>query len=546
MKNLRFSDLVLSKEIHRAIVDLGYEEATPIQSEAIPVMLSGKDVIGQSQTGTGKTAAFGIPAIEMMDAHSKKLQVMILCPTRELAIQVAEEMNKLARYKKDLTLLPVYGGQPIERQLKILKKGVQIIIGTPGRILDHLDRGTIDVSNVRLIVLDEADEMLDMGFRDDIELILKNTPQQRQTVMFSATMSKPILELTKKYLTDPAHIKVVHEVMTVENTEQIYFEVKDRNKLEVLSRIIDLHNLKLTLVFTNTKRCADELVERLQARGYSADVLHGDMTQGNREKVMKKFRSGYVEILVATDVAARGLDVDDVEAVFNYDLPQDEEYYVHRIGRTGRAGKSGKAFSFVTSREINKLKDIQRFIKTKIKLSPIPSFDDVEEMRENQFIDEIKKSIDEGDLKKYEHLIEKITDDDYTTLEVAAALLKIKLSAEKKQEAEDFIQESSSSPRSQRHGKEKKKGKPSSGGDNQNQVRLFLNVGKKDNVRPGDILGAIAGESGISGKKIGEIDIYDRFTFVNVPEKHVDEIIEAMTDKKIRKKKIHIEVAVEK
>jgi ATP-dependent RNA helicase DeaD len=546
MKNLRFSDLVLSKEIHRAIVDLGYEEATPIQSEAIPVMLSGKDVIGQSQTGTGKTAAFGIPAIEMMDPHSKKLQVMILCPTRELAIQVAEEMNKLARYKKDLTLLPVYGGQPIERQLKILKKGVQIIIGTPGRILDHLNRGTIDVSNVRLIVLDEADEMLDMGFRDDIELILKNTPQQRQTVMFSATMSKPILELTKKYLTEPEHIKVIHEVMTVENTEQIYFEVKERSKLEVLSRIIDLHNLKLTLVFTNTKRCADELVERLQARGYSADVLHGDMTQGNREKVMKKFRNGFVEILVATDVAARGLDVDDVEAVFNYDLPQDEEYYVHRIGRTGRAGKSGKAFSFVTSREINKLKDIQRFIKTKIRLSPIPSFDDVEEMRENQFIDEIKKSIDAGDLKKYEHLIEKITDDDYTTLEVAAALLKIKLSAEKKLEAEDFIQEPSSSPRSPRHGKEKKKGKPSSNGDNQNQVRLFLNVGKKDNVRPGDILGAIAGESGISGKKIGEIDIYDRFTFVNVPEKHVNEIIEAMTDKKIRKKKIHIEVAVEK
>jgi ATP-dependent RNA helicase DeaD len=546
MKNLRFSDLVLSKEIHRAIVDLGYEEATPIQSEAIPVMLSGKDVIGQSQTGTGKTAAFGIPAIEMMDPHSKKLQVMILCPTRELAIQVAEEMNKLARYKKDLTLLPVYGGQPIERQLKILKKGVQIIIGTPGRILDHLDRGTIDVTNVRLIVLDEADEMLDMGFREDIELILKNTPQQRQTVMFSATMSKPILELTKKYLTEPEHIKVIHEVMTVENTEQIYFEVKERNKLEVLSRIIDLHNLKLTLVFTNTKRCADELVERLQARGYSADALHGDMTQGNREKVMKKFRNGYVEILVATDVAARGLDVDDVEAVFNYDLPQDEEYYVHRIGRTGRAGKSGKAFSFVTSREINKLKDIQRFIKTKIKLSPIPSFDDVEEMRENQFIEEIKKSIDAGDLKKYEHLIEKITDDDYTTLEVAAALLKIKLSAEKKLEAEDFSQEPSSAPRQQRHGKEKKKGKPSSGGDNQNQVRLFLNVGKKDNVRPGDILGAIAGESGINGKKIGEIDIYDRFTFVNVPEKHVDEIIEAMTDKKIRKKKIHIEVAVEK
>lgn len=544
MKNLRFSDLALSKEMHKAILDLGYEEATPIQSEAIPVMLSGKDVIGQSQTGTGKTAAFGIPAIEMMDAHNKKLQVMILCPTRELAIQVAEEMNKLARYKKDISLLPVYGGQPIERQLKVLKKGVQIIIGTPGRILDHLERGTIDVTHVRLIVLDEADEMLDMGFREDIELILKNTPQERQTVMFSATMPKPILELTKKYQTDPQHIKVIHEVMTVENTEQIYFEVKDRNKLEVLSRIIDLHNLKLTLVFTNTKRGADELVERLQARGYSADVLHGDMTQGNREKVMKKFRSGYVEILVATDVAARGLDVDDVEAVFNYDLPQDEEHYVHRIGRTGRAGKSGKAFSFVTGRDIGKLKDIQRYIKTRIKSSPIPSYDDVEEMRENQFIEDIKKSIDAGDLKKYEYLIEKITDDDYTTLEVAAALLKLKLATDKKMESDDFVQEQA--PRSQKSGKKKEKEKSRHGQSNEDQVRLFLNVGKKDKARPGDILGAIAGESGISGKKIGEIDIFDRFTFVNVPSKYADEIIEAVMGKKIRGKKIHIEVAVEK
>jgi len=373
MKKLRFDALVLSKEMHKAIADLGYEEATPIQSEAIPIMMTGKDIIGQAQTGTGKTAAFGVPAIEMLDTSSKKLQVMILCPTRELAIQVAEEMNKLARYKKDVSFLPVYGGQPIERQLKILKKGVQIIIGTPGRILDHLDRGTIDVTNIKLIVLDEADEMLDMGFRDDIELILKNTPKERQTVMFSATMPKAILDLTRKYQHDPIHVKVVHEVLTVANTEQIYFEVKDRNKLEALTRIIDLYNLKLTLVFSNTKRGADELVEHLQARGYSADVLHGDMKQSNREKVMNRFRKGIIEILVATDVAARGLDVDDVEAVFNYDMPQDEEYYVHRIGRTGRAGKSGRAFTFVTGREIYKLRDIQKYIKTKIKLNPVPS-----------------------------------------------------------------------------------------------------------------------------------------------------------------------------
>jgi len=536
MKKLRFDALVLSKEMHKAIADLGYEEATPIQSEAIPIMMTGKDIIGQAQTGTGKTAAFGVPAIEMLDTSSKKLQVMILCPTRELAIQVAEEMNKLARYKKDVSFLPVYGGQPIERQLKILKKGVQIIIGTPGRILDHLDRGTIDVTNIKLIVLDEADEMLDMGFRDDIELILKNTPKERQTVMFSATMPKAILDLTRKYQHDPIHVKVVHEVLTVANTEQIYFEVKDRNKLEALTRIIDLYNLKLTLVFSNTKRGADELVEHLQARGYSADVLHGDMKQSNREKVMNRFRKGIIEILVATDVAARGLDVDDVEAVFNYDMPQDEEYYVHRIGRTGRAGKSGRAFTFVTGREIYKLRDIQKYIKTKIKLNPVPSYDDVEEMRENIFIEDIKKTIDAGELKKYVYMVEKITDDDYTTLDVAAALIKMNSTTTEKKQGQDEFAQKPSSGRPQKSG-----GKPNNYGGE--QVRLFLNVGRKDKVRPGDIVGAIAGETGINGKEIGEIDIYDKFTFVNVPGKFVDEIIEVMLGNTIRNKKIHIEVA---
>ncbi|MGE5682383.1 MAG: DEAD/DEAH box helicase, partial [Bacillota bacterium] len=481
MKKLKFEELMLSKEMQKAISDLGFEEATPIQSEAIPILLEGKDAIGQAQTGTGKTAAFGIPAIEMLDKSVKSLQVVILCPTRELAIQVAEEMSKLAKYKKEVSFLPVYGGQPIDRQLKALKKGVQVVIGTPGRVMDHMERGTIDLSEVKMVVLDEADEMLDMGFRDDIEFILKTTPKTRQTVMFSATMPKPILELTKKYLKSPKNIKVVHEVLTVPNTEQVYYEIKEKNKLETLCRVIDLYNLKLVLVFSNTKKGVDDLVEHLQARGYSADGLHGDMKQSTREKVMGKFRKGITEILIATDVAARGLDVENVEAVFNYDMPQDEEYYVHRIGRTGRAGKPGKAFTFVTGRELFKLRDIQKYTKTKIKLNPIPSFDDVEQVRINIFFDTVKKTIDDGNLKKYVRYIENLIDEEYTSLDIAAALVKLNLPAERS--TPSFTSDDS------RDGSLK-------------PVRLFLNVGKKDKIRPGDILGAIAGETGIPGKVI--------------------------------------------
>ncbi|MDP4173752.1 MAG: DEAD/DEAH box helicase [Bacteroidota bacterium] len=530
MKKIKFEELMLSREMQKAISDLGFEEATPIQSEAIPVLLERHDAIGQAQTGTGKTAAFGIPAIEMLNKSDKNLQAVVLCPTRELAIQVAEEMSKLAKYKKDVCFLPVYGGQPIERQLKALKKGVQVVIGTPGRVMDHMERGTIDLSQVKLIVLDEADEMLDMGFRDDIEFILKNTPKSRQTVMFSATMPKPILELTKKYLKSPKNIKVVHEVLTVPNTEQIYYEIKEKNKLEALCRVIDLYNLKLALVFSNTKRGVDELVEHLQARGYSADGLHGDMKQSTREKVMGRFRKGSTEILVATDVAARGLDVDNVEAVFNYDMPQDEEYYVHRIGRTGRAGKSGKAFTFVTGRELYKLKDIQKYTKTKLKLNPIPSFDDVEEVRVNLFFDTVKKTIDEGSLKKYANYVKNLLDEEYNSLDIAAALVKMNL----------FQERSTSDSNNGEIENDKVKG------GSLRPVRLFLNVGKKDKIRPGDILGAIAGETGIPGKVIGEIDMYDKFSFVNVPEKYVDEILDIMQDNQIRGKRINIEVANKK
>jgi len=525
MKKIKFTDLELSKEMHKAINDLGYEEATPIQSESIPVLISGKDIIGQAQTGTGKTAAFGIPAIELTDTSKKELQVLALCPTRELALQVSEEMIKLAKYKKGASFLPVYGGQSIERQLRALKNGVHIVIGTPGRIIDHIDRGTLNLENIKLVVLDEADEMLDMGFREDIELILKNIPKKHQTVMFSATMSKPILDLTKRYLTKPVNIKVVHEVLTVPNIEQIYYEVKEKNKLEALTRIIDLYNLKLSLVFSNTKKGVDDLVDQLRSRGYSADGLHGDMRQQAREKVLNKFRKGNIEILVATDVAARGLDVENIEAVINYDMPQDEEYYVHRIGRTGRAGRSGRSFTFASGKELFKLKIIQKYIKTKIKLNPVPSYDDVEEVRTNAFLDSVKQVIDEGKLKKYTALVERLINEDYTSLDIAAALIKKSMINNSKSGSEESdINISNMS----------------------GEVRLFINVGRKDKIRPGDILGAITGETGLPGKSIGEIDLYDKFTFVNVPASNAEKIIDAMQGSKIRGKKINVEIANKK
>ena len=377
METIRFDELELNPKILRGIKDMGFEEATPIQAQGIPAVLSGRDVIGQAQTGTGKTAAFGIPVLESVDASSHKTQVIILSPTRELAIQVADEIRKLAKYMHGVKVLPVYGGQDISRQIKALKGGVQIIIGTPGRLMDHLRRKTIRPDHVKQIVLDEADEMLNMGFREDIETVLEYLPQEHQTVLFSATMPKPILEITRKYQHDAINIKIVKKELTVANIDQYYYDVKRKDKIDVLTRLLDYYNPKLSLVFCNTKKMVDELAYELCGRGYSAEGLHGDMKQVQRDRVMKNFRNGKTDILIATDVAARGIDVDDVEAVFNYDLPQDDEYYVHRIGRTGRAGRCGKAFSFVKGKEVYKLKDIQRYCKTKIYAQPIPSSDDV-------------------------------------------------------------------------------------------------------------------------------------------------------------------------
>ena len=530
MEHLRFEDMNISNEICHAVLDMGFEEATPIQSQAIPVILEGKDIIGQSQTGTGKTAAFGIPLLERINPEDRRLQALILCPTRELAIQVSEEFRKLLKYKDNIRVLPIYGGQPIDRQIAALKKGTQVVIGTPGRVMDHMRRRTIKAETVQMMVLDEADEMLDMGFREDIETILVKIPEEHQTLLFSATLSPEILDITKRFQKDPAFIKIVRKELTVPNIEQYYFDVKEKTKLDALCRIIDVYDPKLAMVFCNTKKRVDDLVEMLQGRGYFAEGLHGDLKQAQRDKVMQKFRNGTIEILVATDVAARGIDVDDIDVVFNYDVPQDEEYYVHRIGRTGRAGKAGKAFTFCVGKEIYKLRDIMRYTKTKIQQQKLPTLSDVEEMKTNIYLEKIKGIIEEGHLTKYIHLVDRLMEEDYTSIDIAAALLKDHLSDVNADEI-DALDDINLG------------GTELYGGEGEKMVRLFINAGKRSKIRAKDIVGAIANEAGVPGKTLGEIAIFDEYTFVDVPSEFVRDILHGMKHAKIKGKKVHIEIA---
>ncbi|KAF0170445.1 MAG: ATP-dependent RNA helicase DeaD [Limisphaerales bacterium] len=420
-----FSELGLSPEILKGIDKLGFEQAAPIQAAAIPVLMSGKDVVGQSQTGSGKTAAFAIPAIEKTDPRERAVQILILCPTRELAVQVAEEVHKLAFFKRGIHALPIYGGQSYDRQLIGLRQGAQIVIGTPGRVMDHMERGTLRLENLKMLILDEADVMLNMGFRDDIEHILKSTPPTRQTVFFSATMPRPIRDLIERHSKTPENVRVEQQAMTVPTVEQIYFEVDRRWKIEVLTRLIDIHDLKLVIIFCNTKRMVDELVEHLNTQGYSAEGLHGDMNQAQRDRVMNKFRKSGLEFLVATDVAARGIDVDDIQAVFNYDLPYDVEDYVHRIGRTGRAGRSGMAFSFVAGRELFQIRNIERFTKMRIQRGRVPSLEEVDEARANVLLDKVRTTLQVGKFQRQDHAVERLLEEGFDSTDIISAMLHL-------------------------------------------------------------------------------------------------------------------------
>jgi ATP-dependent RNA helicase DeaD len=420
-----FKQFNISPKILRAIEDMGFEEPTPIQISAIPIILAGSDVTGQAKTGTGKTAAFGIPALERLDLRDRQTQVIVLSPTRELAIQTAEEIARLATHLGHITILPIYGGQPIERQLRALKTGVQIVVGTPGRVLDHLRRRTLTLSGVRTVVLDEADQMLDMGFLPDIETILSKTPRNRQTVLFSATLPKPILAISKRFQNNPQFVEIPHKELTVPEVEQRYIEVHSRDKFDVLCRLFDQMDPRLGLVFCNTKRRVDQVTKRLKTLGYSVGAIHGDLKQSQRDRVMGQFRRGEIDLLVATDVAARGIDVEDIDLVVNLDVPQVAEYYVHRIGRTARAGRSGRAITFVSPEDVYKMKEIQHMANITISRIPLPTARDATESRIKALADKIKQTVDAGNLDKQVEAIERIMVDDYTSLEIAAALLKM-------------------------------------------------------------------------------------------------------------------------
>ncbi len=424
MEKRPFSELGLSPEILKAVDKMGFEEASPIQTAVIPHALGGRDVVGQSATGSGKTAAFAIPAIEKVDVQMKKAQVLVLCPTRELAVQVSEEFGKLAFFKRGLMEVPIFGGQSYERQFRALAAGAQVVIGTPGRVMDHMERGSLRLDNLKVVVLDEADRMLDMGFRDDIEHILKSVPvATRQCLFFSATMPRMIQDLIKRYTRNPEWVRIEAHAANAPQVDQIYYEVDRRSKIEVLTRLIDLNDFRFGIVFCSTKIMVDELDEHLHARGYSTDRLHGDITQAQRTRVMDKFRRRGFEFLVATDVAARGLDVDDLEVVFNYDLPNDAEDYTHRIGRTGRAGKKGKAFTFVSGRELYKLQSMIHYARLKIRRERVPSLDEVEEAKGNVFVEKLRATLDEKKFRSHDQMFDRLLEQGYTSTDIASALI---------------------------------------------------------------------------------------------------------------------------
>ncbi|WP_101359416.1 DEAD/DEAH box helicase [Raineya orbicola] len=537
---MKFTELNLSESLLKAVADMGFTEPSPIQKEAIPLALQGKDIVGMAQTGTGKTAAFAIPSLEKINEKSKNPQVLVLCPTRELALQVSEEFEKLAKYKK-IRVVTLYGGDPIDRQIRALKAGVQVVVGTPGRIIDHLERGTFQTEHIHTVVLDEADEMLDMGFREDIEAILEEMPFERQTLLFSATMSKPILAIVQKFQNEPQIVKVIRNELTAENIEQLFYEIKATAKLEVMCRLIDFYNLQQVIVFCNTKKKSDEVALELLERGYKTEAIHGDLSQRQREKVMKQFREGAINILVATDVAARGIDVSGVDAVFNYDIPLDPEYYVHRIGRTGRAGKSGKAFTFVVGREFFRLREIQDFTKKQIKRGVVPSIEDLIGIKQAQFVEKVASIAQNEDLSTFEPLLTQLRHAGLKDEAIIKALIQMQWQHQKTEYLDIEIQDfKSNKENSKERGFSKEKERRTT---NKNMVRLFLNVGKMDRVRPNDIVGAFTGETGIAFKNIGQIDVLEKFSFVEVAKEDAPKVIKKMKNATIKGKPVNIELA---
>ena len=524
-----FNELNLPEEILRAVEDMGFSEATEIQSKAIPAMLEGKDLVGKSNTGTGKTAAFGIPAAVSVTRGGKNgVEVLILCPTRELAMQACKEIEKFSAYMPWVKPCAVYGGAAMDKQISELRRGANIVVGTPGRVMDHIGRKTLKLENLRTIVLDEADEMLNMGFREDIETILSFVPEERQPVLFSATMPPPIMAITKEYQNDPVVIKVESKARTVDTIEQKYFEVPMGRKTDALKLLLIAYEPKLSMVFCNTKKMVDELTEALVSKGFKAAGLHGDMKQASRTQVLNAFKSGSINVLIATDVAARGIDVEGVDCVFNYDLPQDNEYYIHRIGRTGRAGKSGAAYTIISGRkQFYELKNIASFIKADIARAELPGRDEIVARKAAHVNEKILSAVESGKYESCRADVQKLMESGLSAEDIAVALLGMRLSKDTKN-----IPEIISVPRDNggKGGRYQKGGK----------VKLEISAGRSSRLAPNFVLGALVDATGMPGKSFGKIDIYDKFTTVEVPEADTEHVLDSMTGTKINGQKITI------
>lgn len=516
-----FADLGIDERILRAIDELGFEEPSAIQAEAIPPGLAGHDILGQAQTGTGKTAAFCIPLLQGMTERRETPQALVVTPTRELAVQVSEEVSRLGRHLA-VHVLPIYGGQPITRQIQAIRKGVDVVVGTPGRLLDHIHRGTLQLHNVRAVVLDEADEMLDMGFIDDIEAILQVTPATRQTLLFSATMPDPIARLAVKHMKSPVRISAQPEHVTAPDIEQIYYEVRPHERFDALCRILDSEAVERGIIFCRTKRGVDELTDQLKGRGFLAEAIHGDLDQRQRTRVMQSFKQGGIDLLIATDVAARGLDVENVTHVINYDLPTDAQSYVHRIGRTGRAGRSGTAMTMVHPKEVRLLRFIERALDVRIKRRWVPTEADVAERQREVWREKLERTIKEANLSPYRGIIEALAEE-YDSLDVGAAALKLLIDAPTPAAAP-----------AQQFGDT---------GAEAGMVRFFTNIGRRQGVGPADIVRSIAENAGIPGAVIGRIDIYDDFAFVEVPLDTATAVMAAMRKGQIRGRSVNLEPA---
>ena len=516
MSEVKFSELNLLPEIQRAVDELGFEAATDIQAEAIPRIRDGRDIIGKSQTGTGKTLAFAIPAIEKIDREEEEttVQVLILCPTRELAQQGCEEIKKLTRFMTGIWVTDVYGGAPMDRQIMRLRK-CNLVIGTPGRVMDHMRRGTLSLANLKMIVLDEADEMLSMGFREDIETILKDVPEERQTVLFSATMPAPIMELTETYLTEPHIIEINAEQVTLDNIRQLYMDVPMGRKLDALNLVLRAYEPRLCMIFCNTKLMVEEVTQYLSRNGFACEALHGDLNQSQRTRVMDAFKSARIPLLIATDVAARGIDVNDIDYVINYDVPGHDEYYVHRIGRTGRAGKEGTALTICSGRrQFYMIRDLARMAKSEITEVPIPKVEEIRKKQDARNREKLLETITGGVSQNYQDMVSELLDSGCDLQMIAAAAMQAAF--EKDELALTDIEF------------ERK-----SAGSGGMYKKIVISIGRRQKVAPNHIVSAVAERAHIPGKEIGKIEIYDEKTIVGVPADRADEIVASLRGLKI-------------